>query len=34
MNYYGLKFTADQAEGVWYIMSGVGENLGILDIKR
>ena len=34
MNYYGLKFTADQADDVWYIMSGVGEKLGILDIKR
>ena len=34
MNYYGLDFTADQLEGVWYIMSDVGEKLGILGLKR
>lgn len=34
MNYYGLDFTADQLEGIWYIMSDVGEKLGILGLKR
>lgn len=34
MNYYGLDFTADQLDGVWYIMSDVGEKLGILGLKR
>lgn len=34
MQYYGLEFTADQADGVWDIMSDVGENLGILGLKR
>lgn len=34
MSYHGLEFTADQVEGVWDVMSDVGEELGILGIKR
>lgn len=34
MTYHGLEFTADQVEGVWDVMSDVGEELGILGIKR
>lgn len=34
MGYHGLEFTADQVEGVWDIMSDVGEDLGILGLKR
>lgn len=34
MSYHGLEFTADQVEGVWDIMSDVGEDLGILGLKR
>ena len=34
MGYHGLEFTADQVEGVWNIMSDVGEDLGILGLKR
>lgn len=34
MSYHGLEFTTDQAEGVWDIMSDVGEKLGILGLKR
>lgn len=33
MGYHGLEFTADQVEGVWDIMSDVGEDLGILGLK-
>lgn len=34
MSYHGLEFTADQVEGVWGVMSDVGEDLGILGLKR
>lgn len=34
MGYHGLEFTADQVEGVWDVMSDVGEELGILGLKR
>lgn len=34
MNFHGLEFTADQVEGVWDVMSDVGEDLGILGLKR
>lgn len=34
MSYHGLEFTADQVEGVWDVMSDVGEDLGILGLKR
>lgn len=34
MTFHGLEFTADQVEGVWDIISDVGENLGILGLKR
>ena len=34
LSYHGLEFTADQVEGVWDVMSDVGEDLGILGLKR
>lgn len=34
MSYHGLEFTADQVEGVWDVMSDIGEELGILGLKR
>lgn len=34
MTFHGLEFTADQVEGVWDVMSDVGEELGILGLKR
>lgn len=34
MGYHGLEFTADQVEGVWDVMSDVGEDLGILGLQR
>ena len=34
MTFHGLEFTADQVESVWDVMSDVGEDLGILGLKR
>lgn len=34
MGYHGLEFTADQVEGVWDVISDVGEELGILGLQR